>query len=132
MKTPVELIKETVAYYKTHKRGINDVGCAYVGKHGTHCAVGRCLTPQAKEVIKKDKDKYNHTSASEIIPNLKAAGVAEPLLPEYAEIDECLWEELQDFHDTHRNWEEKGKGNVLTSAGQKQLESLLYIYETAQ
>lgn len=41
--TKLDIIEETVEYYKTHNRATNKAGgCFYLSEQGDMCAIGRC------------------------------------------------------------------------------------------
>ena len=119
MKTKLEIINETVEYYKTHNRGLRDFGnanaaCVYLTPEGDKCAVGRCLkSPQEFWV----GDVYEIFSDSDTIN--------EYLLPEYTGHHIAFWKDLQSFHDNNNYW----NGGNLTASGVGQLQKLKESYQ---
>ena len=101
MKTPIEIIDETVAYYSedVSRRSIGKIGdrCVYKNFEGKKCAVGRCTNSEWL-------DDWYKNNVSE--PTL--ATVLEHLEPEYQGHSRSFWSQLQYIHDPNRNWDEKG------------------------
>jgi hypothetical protein len=99
MKTKLEIIDETVEYYKTHNRGIQKNSdcldsCVYINEDGDKCAVGRCLVSPTADWI---GDVFDVFSDSETLNKR--------LLPEYQGHDIHFWKDIQCLHDVHSNWE---------------------------
>lgn len=115
--TKREIIEETVKYYKTHKRafrqGMFTQLCLYYTKYGSMCAVGRCLIDPKKA---QEENEGNVDGFYDLEKLLK---------PKYRNHELKFWEDLQMFHDIKENWEEKGKGNILTSVGEKKYKNLI-------
>jgi phage host-nuclease inhibitor protein Gam len=128
----INLVDETVEYYKTHYRGSTAVGsCAYEiillkgecnERVKARCAVGRVLKEEAQAEIKKLGIEAVD------VGNLMSAfrGDEEALFQEgYTDYPEWLWDRLQTLHDSQNNWiesEEEGKLNVLTKIGEEVVE----------
>jgi len=123
MKTKLQIIDETVRYYRTHSRGINShTNCEYITEDGNMCAVGRCLTKKALDSILYDNpgDLYD---LSDRFDNYI------PFKQSYKGHEDEFWSTLQDFHDSRSNWEENSKGgNNLTEGGKNRLAFLKQIY----
>ena len=118
--TKLEIINETVNYYKTHKRGVLNNNtpfqqCAYYGKYREMCAVGRCLI-NPKELI----DGNLSVDGIENFENL--------LKPQYRNHHIDFWVSLQIFHDINHNWKIEKRGNILTTPGQNALKTLIIKY----
>lgn len=129
-KSIIEIIDETVAYYKENPRGLNDSGvlCVYYNeKTKAMCAVGRCA------IDPKKLEAYSYSVDENIDKYLKE---------EYREHDFRFWSDLQHFHDNSgisKNgtletigskedfWEKAPKGNTLTKTGE---EAVKYLKET--
>lgn len=132
-KTKVEILNETVEYYKTNLRGINpnSLSCVYfVAETGAKCGVGRCcIDPKATWYgppsdglfLDGPPPYYDHTTPRVPLDEL--------LFPEYRGHCGAFWDQLQRFHDIPDNWKDNDKGGSdLTSAGYEELERLLNLW----
>ena len=133
MKTYSEVIEETVEYYKTNPRALDEAltDCVYYTKTGAMCAIGRCAKdPQELEQIYgggsietliteiKTSNKVNRTTKS-ILQN-------EILKAEYRHLDDYIfWHDLQCLHDNKYNWE----GDKLSDMGKVFLEEIRKKYK---
>lgn len=130
MKSKGEIIAETLAYYRTHPRGLRSSGaCAYlVSEDGflSYCAVGRCMTDEAKQ-IQKDNLGQLGTCADKIWGFSFGSGVdqwnrVEQLLKEeYKGHSYKFWQSLQELHDASYHW----CGSELSEAGEDYLDKFL-------
>lgn len=112
----IEIINETVEYYKTHNRAISldphgNFVCHYINSAGDMCAVGRCLI----DPIDIRGDVYF------ICPD---DGLDTILKEEYRGHDIGFWNELQKIHDRNYNW----CGNDLSLIGIGFVNSLKELY----
>lgn len=118
-KTRTEIIEETVEYYRTHPRGVNNGGSCVYYSEGRMCAVGRCLkdpAPWADQPGVAASDLFDRDGF-------------DVLADDYRVMDESFWEELQDFHDTSYNWEANDDGGFnLSSDGRRFRDILLERY----
>ncbi len=115
MKTKVEIIEETAAYYSedVNRRSLDGNKCVYNGPDGKQCAFAR--------VCEKPIDQRQEgTSAWALI---KQTGTA-LLKDEYKINDAAFWDAIQGLHDYPDNWDEKG----LTEAGKQRVELLKKTY----
>ena len=107
MLNKLDIIDETVEYYKTHDRasrprsGVNSF-CHYY-MDGSMCAVGRCL--------KCPEDAEKGCVNKNILQDLK---------PEYVGHEIVFWFELQKLHDRDTNW----NGKSLTLTGKNYVKEL--------
>lgn len=118
--TKLEILDETVKYYKTHKRGLSDEGfCVNITNRGSMCAVGRCVD---KELISKLKG-LEDIAVGSLSLELGKDTTDECLQPQYRGHREEFWEDLQDLHDRGIHWSKnKSGGQVLTMQGDKAVE----------
>lgn len=89
----LNLLKETVEYYKTNPRGYNANAnqCVYYDKiTGVMCAVGRCLI---------NPEKLGNFNGG-IIPLNNEFGLESSLKEEYRGFSMYFWGELQGLHDS--------------------------------
>lgn len=112
----LEILNETVEYYKTNQRGLNfnvyghSIGCLYYNEQtGGMCAVGRCLTnPESLDsncFIRyiNDLDQY--------------------LKEEYRGHSVHFWALIQALHDDGIFWEKNNLGGSnLTNRGLSEVE----------
>jgi hypothetical protein len=119
--TKLEIIKETVEYYKNNNRGITPDGtCQYLSEDGDMCAVGRCLeNPEDIGTEEIDTDSLIEKYGDGILKK------------QYQNHGTNFWRELQIFHDIKRFWVsyKTKKGNKLTEEGKNHLKFLLEKYE---
>jgi hypothetical protein len=119
--TKIEIIKETVEYYKNNNRGITPGGaCQYLTKDGDMCAVGRCL------------ENPEDIGLKTIYADALIIGYGDGIFKkQYQGHDINFWKNLQIFHDSNRFWVsyKTKKGNKLTEDGKNDLKFLLERYE---
>lgn len=123
--TKQEIIDETVAYIKANGRSLARLphrvvpSCRYTTHlpdgRTIHCAVGRCLTPDALSRAVEDKGVNGITG--EYITDLDPL-----LLPQYHGHSIHFWQTLQTLHDTGSFW---NSSNNLTPSGQSFIEQTL-------
>lgn len=123
--TPIELLDETVEYYKTHKRGLKPCAgeysttqCVYFYRNAK-CAVGRCM-------INPKKFKNVIATASEVFDGYNIETI---LKPEYVNIDRDVFYDLQQLHDKDEYWIETKRGNKLTREGIEQYNTLKQAFK---
>lgn len=111
--TEIEIIDETVEYYKTHKRAYNENSklCAYINPHGDMCAIGRCLLP--------DKAQFLVDISIALVHDLTIEELDPILEPKYRGKSMKFWVQLQNLHDDTSFWEpnELG-GSDLSPSGE--------------
>lgn len=122
--TNEELLDETIEYYKTHPRAMNENGtCQYLTNEGNMCAIGRCLTKKGFQDVNIIDNKGYVVNGSLNLKTLR------PLLKsKYKKI--TFWEDLQYLHDRDLLWSpnETG-GNDLSSVGLGYVEQLKQIWQ---
>lgn len=111
----IEIIEDTVRFYKKHPRSVNDSGqCSYLDAHGNRCAVGRYISD---EYIERLGDT-NTTSVSGLINEW---GELDSILVDSAiGLKEEFWTDLQGFHDSRASW----NGMNLSKYGRDRLSGL--------
>ena len=110
-KTKADIIQETLEYYSQDpcRRRAFDGGCHYlhIDPDGTkrRCAVGRCLSEEAKsnEII----GDYGQGAKSLALSHGNG-DIDNLLAPEYRGHDIHFWLLLQGLHDHSRNWTDDG------------------------
>ena len=118
LKTKVEIIEETAAFYNLNNRAVKHssgygTSCVYLdAETGNKCAVGRCLNPDA------DVSEYNSGVGAKAL--FEALGF-DILKEEYRIVDSKFWMALQSFHDNRSHWDENG----LTQEGIKYKNELI-------
>jgi hypothetical protein len=111
MKSKLEIIDETIDYYRKNPRSIEDFRCLYLGSNNQRCALSRCCTEEG--VLRLS----NHEGVS-IVSFIENGLIIEELLkPEYK--GHCLdfWMNLQYIHDYNCLW----KDNMLSDEGIKEV-----------
>ena len=117
----IEIINETANFYKAdvNRRALLSKSyCAYNTEDGRHCAVGRCFRK-----IYKDKGlglPFNDDSMVDLLSHYGYKSIDVLLMPRYRGHDFELWKDLQLFHDSGENWDDKG----LTEQGEETLSNL--------
>jgi len=116
-KTKLEILQETYNYYSDpNKRGINkNGGCSYLTEDGNMCAVGRCLTnPKTMQEFPYGVDKFER----------EGVHIERRLKPEYRGHSLDFWEDLQGWHDNHRNF----VGDSISVFGEQHYQKLVEKY----
>lgn len=110
----IDLLEETVSYYKNNKRAINSNNqCGYYIA-GNMCAVGRCL---------KNPDKIEYNTIS--VKGLCEKYPFEDLLKEkYRGFNIVFWNKIQNLHDTSNNWKNIEGESDLTDRGKCEFNSI--------
>lgn len=119
MKTKLEIIEETVAFYSKDpsKRAINpanspDPTCVYLTKDGRKCAVGRyMLHPEMYEGSIRHLVDYKGFKQENLVEEVQGH-------------DWSFWEELQLLHDSVYNWHSLG----MSAIGEKRVNHLIKKY----
>ena len=106
--TAIELIENTIEYYKTHPRAIGpNKMCSYKSPEGNMCAVGRWVD------WKNLPEGYEETLNSKgSIVNFTNKELKEILLPEVKNIPLELWDDLQGYHDYTLNIESNTESTI--------------------
>lgn len=119
MKTKIEIIQETVAYYSEDpsRRGTDRQGnfCAYLTEEGNMCAVGRCMISPSTQMAGSIR-----TLSRDDAPVI----LEEELKPEYRGHVPSFWSNLQDLHDRRFHWTDTG----LSKKGEECVARLLKAY----
>lgn len=118
----LELLNETVQYYKHHERGTYKGICMYRTPNGNMCAVGRCV-----EDIESVGDIPGDLLG--LIDDLKDRGqtLDDVLYEQYRGFHTDFWFELQYLHDTSHFWTPNGN---LTESGEAFKKSLEITIKT--
>ncbi len=117
--TKIQIIDETVEYYKTHDRAIDDnLKCCYLSDDNRMCAHSRCLTDEARATLLQEFS--NNATAYVVIGEFGDECHKE----EYRGHDEEFWQRIQSIHDSHSYW----SGKTFTPAGEKFVNSLKEDY----
>lgn len=121
----LSLIDETVEYYNNNPRAVIASRCQYklvIDGSEANCAVGRCLTEEAKDEI--ESKGINGSTVGDIIVDIDTV----PLFKkEYEGFATIVWRRLQVLHDTHENWKipyNAIHGSPLTEIGKRNLVAL--------
>jgi hypothetical protein len=132
MKTAIEIIDETVAFYGDDPKGrrslglssVGNVTCFYHGEEGKKCAVGRCLTDSGLEKAHEFEKSPPPTGAS--VKEFDSKFELElNLIEVYRGHSIDFWKDLQALHDHDRMW---GKFFGLTEDGHQYVEVLKQKY----
>ncbi len=118
----LELLKETVEHYNVNTRStMPDMGCVYESDTGRNCAMGRIMTPEALEWVKKN-GMNSGVSFVRVAYALRAAQIA-PLKEKWMPLMEDMWflEALQSLHDHQEMWDENG---LSADFGQRRVEEM--------
>lgn len=134
MKTKAEIIQETIDHYKTHPRAISQVNgqCIYSSiENGIlyECAVGRCLTDEAKQFdfFDSESDKSAQGIYDDILRKCNYDSEKAKIMydeffkEEYRGHEYDFWQCLQGMHDNDDFWEENHNTNTrdFTKKGKK-------------
>lgn len=128
----LEIINETVEYYKTNPRGLGEHSCVYKAINGSKCALGRAI--QDKYL---DDPLLNSTFAGGVMRlsmnlSVRNLTIEEVLKPEYRGQSKRFWEDLQSWHDVSSHWiggnEPIGEPQKLTEKGEGALRVLIATY----
>ena len=119
-KTKVEILNDTIEYYKTHDRGVvskNGVigGCTYDNGEGGQCAVGCRMTKKAIAHLTKT-DNLNQITVSNLSDENDS--IDHLLQKKYRGHNLSFWEQLQSLHDSERNWSKTDEGWELSMDGE--------------
>lgn len=119
MKTKLEIIEETAAFYNSENRAYDeqDATCYYQTADGKQCAVGRCM-------MEPSKYAWNTSQGGAGAESLLETNGDDILKPEYRGHDTGFWQDVQRLHDYIDNWDKNG----LTEDGKKHKESLIRKY----
>lgn len=124
MKTKIEIIEETVAYYSedVNRRALGELGgCAYLTEDGRMCAVGRC------EIDPPKYDEGGPAKTGSYQNGIAAADDRSEIKfkPEYEGHEMKFWEDLQSLHDEDDYW----NANGISERGMDYAEELKKKYE---
>ena len=123
--TKLEIIDETIDYYKTHKRSITGNGtCLYVGIDNNRCAVSRCVIEEKLNIF------ANHEGESIICVIHNEDNIDSLLKEEYHGHDITFWENMQELHDCDSYWDINSEipFNELTHQGRARLYNIKNEY----
>lgn len=116
--TKLEILDETIEYYRTHQRAKDSDGlCVYKNpKTGEMCAVGRCLI---------QPDCHEIRTAGDLINALGD----DIFKPDYRGHSTYFWFDLQQLHDYPSHWMANGQGgHDLTEEGMEYVKELKEKY----
>ena len=117
--TKIEIIEETVEFYKNNPRSINEFdihgiitgNCVYLNESGNKCGFSRCCTDEGVTWLHEKFDKNDGQGVQE--------NFLQHLKPEYQGHNHDFWKDIQSIHDSGGSWEKSGNGNTLTVYGIK-------------
>jgi hypothetical protein len=108
--TKIEIIDETVEFYKNNPRAVLPSGvCLYLTDEGNRCAHSRCIKDELIEEI--HSRATGNWSASRVIDEF-GDGCHKP---EYQGHPKKFWCQIQRIHDRSENWD----NNTLTPEGER-------------
>lgn len=113
----LNLLEETIEYYKTHKRGFNEKNekCFYYLNKDAMCAVGRCMkNPSIFKDFRGDVYKLDEEE-----------GIESLLKDKYKGYSIFFWKQLQRFHDINSFWNPTENGQVLSNEGEYKKKGLI-------
>lgn len=115
--TKIEIIEETVVYYKANPRSITKSNsCVYFNEeNGAMCAFSRCCTEESVKQL-HDFCEGNGVSGIDHFNNF--------LKEEYKGHERNFWVDIQILHDSGSYWD----GNELTSLGIEEVAKLKNKY----
>lgn len=102
--TKIEIINETVEYYKNNPRAKFGLSCLYQTPEGYQCAHSRCLTEDARREVVSAPNNLNSSSADTIISEL---GGDECHQEQYRNHNSRFWNDIQIIHDHNEHWNGK-------------------------
>lgn len=120
-KTKIEIIDETVEFYKNNPRSVLTPNedrrqvCLYHGPDGKRCAFSRCCQQEI------DLSEFEGQSCSSILQEMGDTVLQE----EYRQHDATFWAKIQYLHDSKQFW----KQNQLTASGHKYVVQLKTQYK---
>lgn len=127
----IEIIDDTVSYYKTHGRGLVnkpiDIGCTYLSATGEMCAVGRCFDSDKIRPIFEKHTYWKELPVEELDEVLDS--LEDYLRPPYQGMSIMFWQRLQTLHDLSAYWEKSEHGWELTKKGEAYVAILKNIYK---
>lgn len=122
-KSMLEILDETVEYYRTHPRAVANGDCDYatlVNGEYAFCGVGRCLIDPIglqKLIGNEPASAKNFDSVMEGFGFPEFGSLESQLKPEYRGHPVDFWQSLQAFHDSDGNWILYDGQNVLSGEG---------------
>jgi len=123
MLSKIQIIEETVEYYKTHNRAIdNKTHDCYYYRNGDTCPIGRCM---------ENPEEFNNAILN-VLDIHKEYGIDKVLKEEYKGHHVKFWENLQNLHDCMQYWTTSDLGdnvNDLTESGLECYNKLIEIYK---
>ena len=114
--TKLQIIDETVEFYKNNPRSLSGTLCVYNGPNDTKCAFSRCCEILIPSSFEGKSAAFALRERGDYI-----------LKPEYRGHGLMFWNDLQSLHDLPRNWELTG--NKLTIEGEKAVQRLKELYQ---
>ncbi len=122
--TPLQLLQETVIWYRTHSRAVsNSGGCFYYIESKT-CAVGRCtIDPEGIQ------NAFGRNTVAMLIV-MYNNDFESALKPQYKNLPREVWINIQKFHDQFANWTKNDRlGNNLTIQGKAEYKRLKELFK---
>jgi hypothetical protein len=100
LKTKIEIIEETVAYYSENPRSVKYGSlskCVYLNENGNKCAFSRCCTDEGVTWLHEQIDVIEEGDSviQHFLKHLK---------PEYQGHDFEFWKDIQRLHDNKGYW----------------------------
>jgi hypothetical protein len=132
MKSKIEIIDETVAYYSEdpNRRAVVMTTCKYRTPDGRMCAFGRCMTEESLELygdfqggVMRLLLKCYDRPLSDVI--LLTTVINTPLKEEYQGHELTFWTNIQRLHDDFDYWNSDG----LTEEGKEYVEVMKNKYK---
>lgn len=99
-KTELEIVLETVNYYRANPRAIVDGMPRYIAPDGAMCAIGRCLGTKSVKKLKNVTTKITPL----VLNVIKYERKDEWFKPEYRGHMLTFWAKLQELHDNDEYW----------------------------
>lgn len=135
MKTKLEIIEETAAFYNANNRAMENGHCMYVDPNGNKCALGRCMIEEKAVEANSYKAMSGPMNAIALVNAYMEAHkipaetsedsvLDSLLLEEYRGHSVYFWRNLQNLHDNADYWNDQG----LTPKGLKAKQDLIEYF----
>lgn len=131
-KTKVEIINETVEFYKRNPRSLrtsrssdgsrSSANCVYRNSEGHKCAFSRCCTPEGVDILESNCNGGAGVAAATHTLKME---VDDLLAPEYHGHQPEFWSDIQNLHDNANYWSAEG---AFTYIGEKAVAELIRTY----
>lgn len=102
-RTKEELLENTINFYNTSNRAIDNYECVYRSKDGKACAIGREIS---------DKTASNIIFASGNYLGVSSDLVYDMLPKRLRNLSKSYLIDIQKLHDNHTNWSEEGLSTI--------------------